>query len=223
MTYKVEWETLEFVGGNSNKFYRAYKIQSPGSAGSWSLVQWGSQKGGVRSGGQAKLAGATQLYFDKLDEKRREGYTQVDTGNVDLDDAVLDNLIRTDDAKGLCAAIESAMRTSASTSAQRAPQNPQAVTCPDCAQIFPTRVALENHRRSVHQIDPATAAPVIAKHPVEALAQRALSALGLASTDPHAAMVEAAKIRVELDKELEVVGRTQSYLQTLDLLVDEEA
>lgn len=218
MTYKVEWETLEYVGGSSNKFYRAYLIQA--NVGTWSLVQWGSQKGGIRSGGQAKLVGASQLYHDKLDEKRREGYTNVDTGTVDVPDSTLVNLISADDAKGMCAAIESAIRTNATVNT--APPRAQSFTCPECAEIFASRQMLDQHLASVHRASPA-GAPVIAKHPVEALAQRALSALGLASTDPHAAMVEAAKIRAELDKELEVVGRTQSYLQTLDLLVDEEA
>lgn len=219
MTYDVQWETLEFVGGNSNKFYRAYHITSATGGQSWSLVQWGGQRSGVRSGGQAKLSGGRAMYANKLDEKRREGYTGVDQGSITVDDSVIGNGIANDDAKGLCSRLEGALRQGAS-----APSPTQARTCPDCAEVFNGQAALDRHKASVHDPfgtpDPA---PVIAKHPIESLAQRALSALGLASADPHAAIVEAAKIRADLAKELEVVGRVESYLKTLDLLVDEEA
>lgn len=221
MTYNVEWETLEYVAGNSNKFYRGYLITKGNQR--WSLVQWGSQRASMRTGGQAKLTPGSAMYSTKIDEKRREGYSPVDSGDCQMSDLVLDGKIAADDAKGMCAAIEDAMRQGASQVS--APNTVQAVTCPECAQIFNGRAELENHMRNVHRVSGSApdAPPVIAKHPVEALAQRALSALGLAAADPHAAMVEAAKIRAELDTELEVVSRVESYLQTLDLLVDEEA
>lgn len=54
------------------------------------------------------------------------------------------------------------------------------------------------------------------------LAERALSALSLAASDPTKALVERAAIVAKLEAEQKKIARVQSYLDSLDLMLDDE-
>lgn len=223
--YELSVETLDYTGGGSNKFYRATLVKQGSSY--WSITQWGSQRTG-RTGGQAATKVGGNLYYDKTKEKRAEGYQPVpsESGSYTLTNGSVDytnlaNALANKDAKTAAAVVERAMGGRSGSARPVTPPASQ-LTCSECAQIFPDRQSLDNHMRRAHTPASPTGSGGMPDDALTVLAERALSALSLAASDPTKALVERAAIVAKLEAEQKKIARVQSYLDSLDLMLDDE-
>jgi hypothetical protein len=222
--FELSVETLEYTGGGSNKFYRATLVKENTSY--WSITQWGSQRSG-RTGGQSATKVGGNLFYDKTKEKRAEGYSAVtaESGNWTIptgsvDHTNLTNALKNKDAKTAAAVVERAMGGRSGTARPVPPPQTQ-TTCDQCAQVFTDVNSLQTHMRRAHT-------PInsggggMPDDTLTVLAERALSALSLAANDPTKALVERAAIVSVLEGEQKKIARVQSYLDSLDLMLDDE-
>lgn len=217
-TADVTVETLEKVQGSENKFYRTYLINEAGTNNFISLTQWGSQRGG-RTGGQFKSGLGAGLSTKKLKEKRADGYTDAEPSLVFAANwDAIQKAIQVDD-KVLGQSLEQAYLSAKSAATAPTP----GWACTDCGEKFASGYALNQHIASKHQSGSggAPSAPPAVADRLVSLSQRAQEVIGLATTDPIKAHVQLVALREE-KAEIELdLRRVDSYIYTIETLVDE--
>lgn len=222
----VEVTTLEKVdpSSNSNKFYRAYHVSD--SAGAVrTIVQWGSQRTS-RSGGQSKVYTNGGEYTKRVNGKRGEGYTHVDNGRIQVPDSVvarLYGLSNGQEANGVTSVLEREYHANGVGTPQPKPRPKARHVCDECGAGYGSSTGLTAHKQKMHSepVDPWTD-PNQEVSALSKLADDALACVSLASTDPEKAIVEAAQIRARLEEERNIIRKVESYLSTVDMMVDED-
>jgi hypothetical protein len=203
MTAQVEFTTLEYSGGGSEKFYRAYMITSStgsGPTGVTAVLQWGSQRNN-RHGGQFKID-VSSAYQRKITEKTNEGYRNVDKGSFELTAAEWERyVLKPTRTGGTANAKDFGLLLDSRT------DGPLAGTAYDGQPVPETKAA------TIQTVEVDT---------IDALAEELKGLMTLAVSEPDKALVQLAAIKTKRKTLANSLDRVDSYLGTVEVIIDEQ-